>query len=418
MIKSYKFRLYPAKPQEELLFEQLKICKEVYNLLLEESRKLATANKYDFTGLIRDIKLTLPGYYSKVHSQALQNIAERLSKAYNNFFRRVNEKKKGKRVKAGFPRFKKEIKSLTYPQFGFKLTDTGRRHQTLMLSKIGGLKIKCHRGIEGKIKTLTIKHTPSGKWFATFTADIGESKDKVQIKTAGQVVGLDLGVTDIISDSAGCVVANPKHLSQHEARLKSLQKKLSRKRKGSKNREKARAKVARQHERVANSRMDFLHKLSQNYITAYDAIGVENLNIAGMASSGFLSKNILDCGWGMFRQFLFCKAESAGKTIVPVNPSMTTQMCSGCGKVVRKSLSMRMHKCPHCGLETSRDHNAAIVVKNRALCILGVGQELPELTPVETAPLPVQFVDWQVPSMKQETQPCGAAADASHFSGW
>lgn len=416
MIKSYKFRLYPTGAQAALLLGHLGVCKDVYNQLLEESKGLMLANKYDFTSLIRDIKLTLPDYYGKVHSQVLQNVAGKLSNAYKNFFGRVNEKKKGKRVKAGFPRFKKTILSLTYPQSGFRLMDTGKRHQALRLSKIGEMKVRCHRGLEGKIKTLTIKHMPSGKWFAIFTVDAGESPGKIAITNARQVVGLDLGLSAIVFDSEGHSVSNPKHFSKHEKRLKALQKKLSEKGKGN-NRKKARLKVAKQHEHIANSRLDFLHKLSREYIRAYDAIGVENLSISRMVCDGLFSKSILDSGWGLFRQLLSCKAESAGKTIVSVNPAMTTQQCSDCGNIVRKSLSERMHKCPYCKIELQRDHNAAIMVKKRAINILRVGQELPELTPVETVPLSHQFAGWQALSVKQETRLSGTASDAHRFSG-
>ncbi len=204
------------------------------------------------------------------------------------------------------------------------------------------------------------------------------------IKNASQVVGLDLGVKDLVFDSEGVSIANPKHLAKHERSLRVLQKNLSRKRKCSKNFQRAKLRVAKQHEHIVNTRMDFLHKLSHKYINAYDAIGIEGLNINRMLTSSF-SKSILDCGWGTLGQMLFCKAESAGKTIIPVDPSMTTQECSNCEQIVYKALSERAHNCPHCGIVLQRDHNSAIVVKKRALKNLGMDN--PESMPVETKPL-------------------------------
>ncbi len=387
MMKAYKFRIYPSGKQQRVLLAQFERCREMYNELLAEGRSLMVSRRSDFYGLVRDMKIAMPKRYGAVYSQVLQNVADRLSKAYANFFRRIGEKRKGSCMKAGFPRFKKRLRSFTYPQSGFKLIDVGRRHQILKLSKIGEIKIRCHRGLEGNVKTLTVKRTPSGKWFATFTADIGSSPDKIPVKSADQVVGLDLGVKDLVFDSEGKSVANPKHLARHEHKLRALQKNLSRKKKHSRNFMKAKLRVARQHECTANARTDFLHKLSHRYINAYDAIGIEDLNINNMLRHSF-SKNILDCGWGIFRQMLFCKAESAGKTIIPVDHSMTTQLCSNCGQPVHKTLSERTHNCPYCGLTLPRDYNSAITVKKRALKKLGM--DGPETTPAETKPLPIQ----------------------------
>src|SRR3989338_3335577 len=387
-MKAYKFRIYPSGKQQGILLLYLGRCREVYNELLAEGKDLIVSGRSDFYGLVRDVKIAMPKRYGCVYSLVLQNVADRLSKAYANFFRRVGERSKGSCVRAGFPRFNTKLRSLTYPQSGVRIIDTSRRHQVLRLSKIGDIKVRCHRSLEGSVKTLTVKQSPSGKWFATFTAHTGSSPDKVAIKNASQVVGLDLGVKDLVFDSEGASVVNPKHLARHEHRLRALQKNLSRKRMRSRNFCKAKLRVARQHEHTANTRADFLHKLSRKYIKAYDAIGIEDLDISNMLTSSF-SRNILDCGWGTLRQMLFCKAESAGKTIVPVNPSMTTQLCSNCGQLVRKTLSERTHNCLYCGLMLPRDHNSAITVKKRALETLGMDD--PESTPAETKPLPTPY---------------------------
>ncbi len=160
MMKSYKFRVYPSRKQQKVLLTHLERCCEVYNELLAEGRSFIISGRGDFYGIVRDMKLAMPKRYGGIHSQVLQNVADRLSKAYANFFRRISERMKGSCVKAGFPRFKKKLRSLTYPQSGFRLIDAGRRHQILMLSKIGEIKVRCHRNLDGKVKTLTVKQSP------------------------------------------------------------------------------------------------------------------------------------------------------------------------------------------------------------------------------------------------------------------
>ena len=168
-------------------------------------------------------------------------------------------------------------------------------------------------------------------------------------------------------------------------KLRRKQRKLSKKKKDSKNYEKQKIKVAKMHEKVKNQRDDFLHKLSRFYVANHDFIAVEKLNIKGLIRISYNAKNIMDSSWNKFTQFLSYKAESAGKTVVEVNPRGTTQECYKCGKEVEKSLAVRTHRCPYCGLEIDRDYNSSFVVLKRGLEALGQG--LPEFTPVETEPL-------------------------------
>ncbi|MBI4155602.1 IS200/IS605 family element transposase accessory protein TnpB [Candidatus Woesearchaeota archaeon] len=267
-----------------------------------------------------------------------------------------------------------------YNQSGFKLIQTGKRLNKIKLSKIGEIKIKSHREIKGKIKQITIKKENSGRWFAIITAEeINKPKIKLNINKA---VGIDLGLINIIHDSENNIIKNPRHLINNEIKLKKLQRVLSKKKKGSKNREKSRIKLAKQHEKITNLRKDFLHKISSYYIKNYDLIVIEGLRIKNMVKR-HLSKSINDASWNKLRQLLTYKAENAGKLLIKVNPYGTTQRCSNCNSLVKKELGDREHKCSNCGLDISRDYNSALKIKNKMLKQLKVRQELSDLKPVE-----------------------------------
>ncbi len=346
-IRSWKFRLYPSKLQEKQMNEHLYSCKELWNSLLEY-----TKNLYRRTGKFPTRKqLYLQTKGTLLFSQIAQNIADRLFKSIRGM---VLRKKAG--MKAGFPRFKsiERTKSFTYPQFGFKLDEK------LELSGIGKVSIKKHREVKGKIKTVTVKKYPSGKWFAIFTSEIEENHSP---KKLGEAVGLDLGVEHFAYLSDGTAIENPKHLKQAEEKLKQAQRKLSRKKKGSKNRNKARLKVALVHEKLTNKRRDFLHKITRKLAEKYSVIAMENLSPSQIAK-GFLAKSILDCGWAEFSSMLHYKAEEAGCEVVLVEPANTSQTCSSCGSVKKKSLAERWHTCA-CGASMHRDHNAAINILKR-----------------------------------------------------
>tara|TARA_Y100000294_G_scaffold174687_1_gene193239 strand:+ start:13 stop:825 length:813 start_codon:yes stop_codon:yes gene_type:complete len=267
----------------------------------------------------------------------------------------------------------------------------------LHLSKIGDISIRCHRNINGKIKQITIKKEASGKWFASI---IEERKDVIKQKPIKKLVGIDLGLTDIVYDSDGNKIVNPKQSKKHAEKLALLQRKMSKKKKGSNNRDKWRIRLARQYEKLVNTRDDFLHKLSRYYVNNYDAIGMENMKITNMVHNKHLSKSILDASWGKLRQMISYKAERAGKRFMSVNYRGTTQRCSQCINKVEKKIQEREHKCPHCGFETSRDHNSALDIKR--LTLIEIGKGLAESTLVEMEALPIIR---QLPSMKQEA-PC------------
>ena len=338
--RTFKYRLYPSKPQTEILEEQLEICRGIHNWLLHYAKDYymdtgKTISYLTMQNLLPNLKTDRPELL-KVHSQVLQNIARRIRLGYENFFAR---RKAG--LKAGLPRFKKygRYESITYPQSGFNVEE-GRLH----LSKIGDIKIRLHRSIEGEVKTLTVKRMPSGKWYACFSSNV-ETQPREKLF---EDVGIDVGLNCYAVFSDGTRIENPRLFRQSEKRLAYLQRSVSRKVRGSRNWVKAKAKVARLHEKIVNRRNDFLHKASRKIADTYEAVYVEDLKIGNMVRNHRLAKSISDAGWGRFIGMIGYKAESAGGQLIRVDARGTTQTCSRCGEKVEKSLSDRIHECPHC----------------------------------------------------------------------
>ncbi|MBU1204837.1 MAG: transposase [Nanoarchaeota archaeon] len=358
-MRAYKYRIYPSNKQKVRLLNQFNVCKNIYNTLLSESKELMTTKKFEFDSLVKDIKITCPSYYYQAYSQVLQNVSDRLHKSFDNFFRRVKEKKSGKKVKVGFPRFKSRIKSITYPQSGFKFLNKRR----LKVSKIGSIPIVLHRTPRGKVKTMTIKQNKAGQWFAFFSC---EAETQLVKHPSAEKIGIDVGIEHFATLSNGKTVDNPRILIKSEKRLKRVQKILSRKKKGSANRRKARFILARQHLKVANQRFDFLHKLSHRIVRTYSFIAVEDLNICNMVHNHHLAKSINDVSWGNFIQMLSYKAVTCGGQLVKVNPRGTSKTCSQCGTLVDMPLSKRTFHCPNCGLVLHRDLNASFNIYDRA----------------------------------------------------
>jgi putative transposase len=348
MMRAWKYRLYPSKAQKQELDRYLSECKNQWNKVLE-----FTKQHYRETGKFptrSQLHILTKG--SSIFSQIAQNVNERLLKSLKGT---VSRKKAGR--KAGFPRFKSidRMKSFTYPQFGFKL------EEKLRLSAIGSIAIRRHRDIIGKIKTLTIKKSPAGKWYAFFTSEIESEAPK---KNQGPKAGLDLGIEYFAHLSDNTIIENPRHLKKAEERQKYRQKSLSKTQKGSRNRKKARLRLGYAFEKLTDARRDFLHKLSRKLVEKYSLLALENLNISGMAR-GFLAKHVLDCSWAEFLSMLTYKAEGAGCEIVLVEAAHTTQECSNCGQIQKKTLSERWHDCS-CGASMHRDLNAAINILARA----------------------------------------------------
>ncbi len=388
-MKAYKFRLYPSSEQEKKLNKQIELCRQLYNSFLIERRYAYKGNNISLNythqaNEIPELKNTFVEYKG-IHSQVLQDVAQRVNRAYKNFFRRNNEKKQGKRQKAGFPRLKGkgQYKSLTYPQSGFLILENGH----LELSKIGIIRMFQHREIMGEIKTLSISTDKTGKWYASFSVE--ENNLDFQPELTMNVVGIDAGLSHLTTMSDGTVIDPPKFLRKGEKIIKRAQKNLSRKKKGSKNRKKAKKILSKQHQKVKNQREDFAQKLSNRIVKNNDFIVFENLNTAGMMKNHHLAKSIADASWNTLVQYTTYKAESAGKEVVLVDPRNTSKTCSSCGcKKKSLKLSERIFHCDSCGFEIDRDLNASINILNRG--IEKVGRGTPEVTPVEIGALPAR----------------------------
>jgi putative transposase len=375
---TYKFRLYPTPEQEQKLFWTLEKCRVVYNDMLEGLNLQEKPNRLELQSTLPKLKEKYPGL-KEVYSKVLQHEVYRL---FSNLRALVQLKKNGKRV--GRLRFKGKgwFKTFTYNQSRFELRKTGKRLDRLWLSKIGDIPIRAHREIEGNIKQIVIKRYNSGEWCACVSV---ESNAPIEQKPIQKAVGLDVGLEHFTTDSDGKQIENPHHLKKTLKRLKRRQKKLSKREKDSENRNKQRLRVASLHERVTNQGDDFLHKLSRYYVDHYELIAVEDLSIRGMLRNHKLSSPISDVAWNKFAEMLAYKAENAGKLVVRVDPRNTTQRCSRCGRIVKKSLAVRTHRCPYCGLELDRDYNSAIDILRLGLEKLPQG--LREFTPVELGPL-------------------------------
>ena len=373
MRKTYKYRLYPNKEQETKLNRTLAICRSLYNEALTERRSYYEKNKKGLSVFAQ--KRTLierkekNRYLCQAHSQVLQDVFFRLDKAYVLFFLRL----KANNGKAGYPRYKatNRYHSFTYPQHGgFKLAERG-----LSLSKIGIVRMKLHRPLGGKPKTCTVK-SEIDRWYACISCEVHPVK-----KSAPQrAVGIDAGLEHFVTLSNGEEIANPRCLRLSEQKLAKAQRRLSKRKKGSGNRRRQAVRVAKIHREIRDQRRDFLHKVSRNIADRFSFIAIENLAIPNMVRNRYLAKSIADAAWGQFFDYLRYKAEEAGGKVVRVDPKGTSQLCSRCGETVKKSLSVRIHKCPRCGFATSRDHNSAIEILQRA-----IGREPPESAPLETA---------------------------------
>lgn len=373
MRKTFRYRLYPTKAQRTALQCALDACRWVYNKALEVRRDAWRENQeslslYDTIKLLPDWKREHP-FLKRAYSQSLQDACTRVDLAFQHFFRRC---KNGETP--GYPRFKGDwYKSFTYPQSGFKFTGDGR----LYLSKIGNVKIVLHRPVEGTVKTLTVKRDCLGNWYACFSCEV----EPEPLPPTHQAVGIDLGLTHFATLSTGEQVENPRFFRKDEKVLAKAQRKLSACAKGTPDYRKRKRVVQHIHQRIANRRKDFSHQLSRRLVNEFQIIAFEDLDIQGMQNRNFrsMNKSISDAAWRQLVQYTAYKAESAGRCFVLVDPRNTSQMCSGCGELVLKDLTVRIHDCPHCGLVIDRDLNASLNILGRGLASVGSIPRSPSL---------------------------------------
>ncbi len=354
--KAFKFRIYPTPEQEKILAQQFGASRFVYNHFLRQridyyaahkGEKKQSLNYHDTARMLTELKRQ-PAYewLNESNSQSLQAALRNLDTAYRNFFEQ----------RAEFPKFKsKRGKQAFHVPQHFRLDmEAGQ----LALPKLTPLKIIVHRPVEGKTKSATVSRTPSGCYFASILCEV-EMKSKS--KKRGRVIGLDLGLKSFVVTSDGERVDPPQHFRKAETKLAKLQRQLSRKQKGSKGREKVRLKVARQHEKIANQRADFLHKLSRRLVDESQALYVESLNVKGMMSNHHLAKSIGDSGWSEFVRQLGYKSEWCGCRLGQVDRFFpSSKRHAACGYIYQDlQLSEREWTCPECKQLVDRDANAA-----------------------------------------------------------
>lgn len=346
--------------------KSLNACRWVYNKALE-TRKEAweqrqeNVSRYDTTNMIPGWKTEYP-FLKDAYSQSLQEVCTRVDLAFKAFFRRV---KRGE--KPGYPRFRGEGRydSFAYPQSGFELLD--KRY--LRLSKIGNIKIKIHRSINGRVKVLTIRRNALGNWYACFSCEI----EPEPLSPSSRVVGIDMGLVYFATLSTGKHIENPRFFRQDEEELTKAQRRLSKYEKNMPEYRKCKRVIQHIHQRIANRRRNFAHQLSRRLVNGFQIIVFENLDIQNIQRDNWhsMNKSISDAAWHQLRQYTTYKAEWAGRACIAVEPRNTSQMCSRCGEIVSKGLSIRVHDCPHCGLVLDRDHNAALNILALGLQCMG-----------------------------------------------
>jgi len=366
--QAVKVRLYPTIEQQEVLSQHfgcarwwwnhaLNLCIETYQAT---GKGLSQSALNAFLPKLKKQEETQ--WLSECYSQVLQATTLNLVTAYRNFFER----------RAKYPRFKakKNKQSIQYPQ-SVKVVDGCLKFP----GRVGIVKAKLHRPIEGTIKTVTVGMNPSGKYYASILMAL--EGDNPIASTDGKVAGIDLGIKEFAVVNDGIKTSkyvNPRHLAKHERNLKRKQQKLARKEKGSKSTDKARSLVAKVHERVSNVRQDYLHKLSRKLVDDNQVIVVESLNTKGMVRNHKLAKAISDVGWGMFVNFLQYKLDREGKVLVEIDrwfPS--SKLCSNCHyQISELPLDIRAWVCPSCGTHHDRDGNAAINIRAEGIRMLSV----------------------------------------------
>ena len=366
MLKAYKFRIYPNQEQETLIAKHIGCARWVYNYGLERKIKAWTTDKknlskFDISNELPDLKKKEEtNWLSEVNAQSLQSSLEHLDQAYKRFFKQ----------KKGFPRFKSKHgskQSFTVPQHFRIKRDEGK----LVLPKFGDINITLHREFRGKMNNVAVSRTPTGKYYVSILVEATDKPLKCKKVRESTALGIDLGIKDFAVLSDGRKIENPKTLNRFQKQLVKAQRDFSRKVKGGNNRNKARIKVAKIHEKTANIRKDFLHKLSHQ-LTHENQVGtlvLEDLNVSGMMKNHHLARSVGDCSWSEFVRQIKYKCEWNGINFIQIGRfEPSSKLCSACGSI-NKSLTLKDRNwvCTNCGTEHDRDVNAAINIKSMGL---------------------------------------------------
>jgi putative transposase len=361
--KTFKYRLYPTGNQVQVLGNQLSEACRLYNGALQERRDAyqyagISLSYYDQANQLKDIRAE--GGCDLANFSCSQDVLRRVDKTFQAFFGRVQRGEV-----PGYPRFKSRFRydSMTFPSYGdgVRLRDNGK----LYVQGVGELKVKLHRPVAGRIKTVTVKRD-AGRWYVCFSVEILPTPET----TTYEDIGIDLGLTSFAVLSDGTVIDNPRPYRKAQAKLRIAQRRVARRKRGSTGRRKAVQLLQRAHAHVRNTRRDFHHQTARSLVDRYSVVFVEDLNIKGMAR-GMLAKSVSDAGWAQFLQILTCKAAEAGRVVLGVNPSGTSQTCT-CGAPVPKTLKVRWHECLDCGLSLARDHVSALLIKGRGRRLVGL----------------------------------------------
>lgn len=364
MLRAYKYRIYPNKTQKEQIEKQFGACRFVYNWALEQKIKYYETEKktlscFAVTNQLAILKKS-EGYewLKDSNSQALQMAIRNLDNAFTRFFR---EKK-------GFPKFKSKknpVQSFQIPQHYVVDFEEGN----VKLPKIGKVKASFSREFFGTCKTATISRSTTHKYYISILVEDGNELPTKEPFNDNTTIGVDVGIKDFAVLSSGEKVDNPKYLKNSLQKLKVLQRKVSRKQKGSNNFKKAKLKLARLHEKISNQRNDFQHKLSLKLVRENQAIALETLKVCNMIKNHCLAQSISDAGWSAFVTKLEYKAEWYGKTILRIGQfEPSSKLCNVCGYHNKElTLAVREWTCPSCNTSHDRDVNAAINIKKFSL---------------------------------------------------